>query len=310
MKALLRDPVTVCAALVLFLIALASLASPLIAPQNPYDPLVLDIMDSELPPLWLQGSDVRFLLGTDAQGRDMLSAMLYGSGISLLIGLLAVAIQVALGLCLGLLAGYAGGRVDGILMRLADIQLSLSTLMVAIIALAFAQAAFGAEMFGKLAVPMLVLVIGIAEWPHFARTARGSVLAERQKDYVLAAQALGQTPWRIIMRHILPNIASPLLVVSTVQVANAIMAEAALSFLGLGMPVTHPSLGSLIRSGFELLLSGAWWITILPAGLLVLIILTINLLGDALRDALNPRLDTAPARGFGGAGDRSTYEFH
>lgn len=300
MKTVLRDPVTMAAALVLSLIALVTLFAPLIAPQNPYDPLVLDIMDAELPPFWQPGGDARFALGTDGQGRDMLSAMLYGGGISLLIGVLAVAIQATLGLSLGLLAGYAGGRVDGFLMRLADIQLSLSTLMVAIIALALAQAAFGDEMFGKLAVPMLVLVIGIAEWPHFARTARGSVLAERQKDYVLAAQALGQTPRRIIVRHILPNIASPLLVIATVQVANAIMAEAALSFLGLGMPVTQPSLGSLIRSGFELLLSGSWWITILPAGLLVLIILTINLLGDALRDALNPKLNTLPLRGLGG----------
>lgn len=291
MKALARDPVALLAAMLLGLIAASSAFAPLYAPQNPYDPVALDILDAEIPPLWQEGGDARFLLGTDAQGRDMLSAMLYGAGISLLIGLLAVAIQAGIGIATGLLAGYRGGRIDAMLMRLADIQLSLSTLMVAIIALAIVQAAFGAEAFGAYAVPLLVLVIGIAEWPHFARVARGSVLAERQKDYVLAANALGQSPVRIIMRHILPNIASPLMVVATVQVANAIMAEAALSFLGLGMPVSMPSLGSLIRAGFELLLSGSWWITMLPAALLVAIILSVNLIGDAMRDALNPRLD-------------------
>lgn len=290
---LLGDRVALGAALVLIIIAAASALAPLYAPQNPYDPRVLDILDAEIPPLWQHGSDARFLLGTDAQGRDMLSAMAYGAGISLVIGLFAVVIQAVLGLGLGLLAGYRGGRTDAFIMRLADIQLSLSTLMVAIIALALVQAAFGAEKFGALAVPILVLVIGLAEWPHFARTARGSVLAEKQKDYVLAARALGQRPARIVTLHILPNIASPLIVVATVQIANAILAEAALSFLGLGMPVTMPSLGSLIRAGFELLLSGSWWIALLPAGLLVAVILAINLLGDALRDALNPRLDAA-----------------
>jgi peptide/nickel transport system permease protein len=290
-KRLLRDRVALAAMIALVVIALASVLAPLIAPQNPYDPAALDILDAEIPPFWQAGSDGRFILGTEAQGRDMLSALLYGAGVSLLIGLMAVAIQALLGLALGLVAGYAGGRADALLMRLADIQLSLSTLMVAIIALALVQAAFGAERFGALAVPMLALVIGLAEWPHFARTARGSVLAEKQKPYVLAAQALGQTPYKTVTRHILPNIASPLLVVATVQVANAILAEAALSFLGLGMPVTQPSLGALIRAGFELLLAGSWWITLLPAALLVVMILAINLIGDGLRDVLNPRLD-------------------
>ena len=291
MRRFLDDRVAMVSMVCLALIAVSSALAPLIAPQNPYDLLALDILDAEIPPSWQPQGDARFLLGTDAQGRDMLSAILYGAGISLVIGVLAVVIQAIVGLGLGLLAGYAGGRVDAFLMRLADIQLSLSTLMVAMIALALVQAAFGTEKFGFLAVPILVLVIGLAEWPHFARTARGSVLAEKEKPYVLAAEALGQTPFRIVCRHILPNISSPLLVVATVQVANAIMAEAALSFLGLGMPVTRPSLGSLIRAGFELLLSGSWWITLFPAAALVAIILTINLIGDALRDALNPRLD-------------------
>ena len=272
------------------LMALASALSPLLVNQNPYDPAQLDLMDAEIPPLWSSGGEARFPLGTDAQGRDMLSAMLFGTGVSLLIGLLAVVIQAAVGISLGLTAGYFGGRLDGLLMRLADIQLSLSTLMVAIIALAVFQNLFGAERFGLFAIPLLVIVIGIAEWPHFARTVRGSVLAEREKDYVRAAEALGLRPVRIIARHILPNIASPIIVVAALQVANAIMAEAALSFLGLGMPVSQPSLGALIRAGFELIFSGVWWVTTLPALVLVALILAINLLGDFLRDALNPRL--------------------
>lgn len=285
-----KDRASFVALLLLGLLAVICLAAPLIAPYDPYDPNIIDILDSELPPIWQVEGDARFLLGTDTQGRDMLSAILYGTGISLLIGLAAVVIQALLGISLGLLAGYAGGRIDAFLMRLADIQLSLSTLMVAIIALALFQKSFGAEQFGVLAVPMLILVIGLAEWPHFARTVRGSVLAERNKDYVLAAQALGLAPLHIVRRHILPNISSPLLIIATVQVANAIMAEAALSFLGLGMPATQPSLGALIRAGFDVIFSGVWWITILPSMALVVLILAINMVGDGLRDALNPRL--------------------
>jgi len=292
-RRLLHDPIAIIAVLVVMGLALASVAAPFLVTQNPYDPAQLDVLDAEIPPIWQQGGEWRFPLGTDAQGRDMLSAILFGTGISLIIGLLAVVIQAALGITIGVFAGYRGGRWDTFFMRLADIQLSLSTLLVAIVALAIFQAVFGTERFGLLAVPMLVLVIGIAEWPHFARTVRGSVLAEREKDYVTAAKALGLGPPRIILRHILPNIASPILVVATLQVANAIMAEAALSFLGLGMPVTQPSLGALIRSGFELIFSGAWWITVLPALVLIVMILSINLIGDFLRDALNPKLDPA-----------------
>lgn len=285
-----RDRVACAALAVIVLLALASALAPLYAPQNPFDLQSLDILDAELPPAWQQKGDTRFLLGTDAQGRDMLSAMLYGAGLSLLIGLLAVAIQMIVGVTAGLAAGHFGGRVDSAVMRLADIQLSLSTLMLAIVALAIVRSAFGGDRFGDLAIPMLVLVIGLAEWPHFARAVRGSVLAEKQKDYVLAARALGLGAPAILIRHILPNIASPILVLATVQVGHAIMSEAALSFLGLGMPVTQPSLGALIRSGFELLLSGSWWITLLPGGLLFVIVLAVNLLGDSLRDALDPRI--------------------
>ncbi len=276
--------------LVVAVFVLAAVFAPLIAPQNPYDPAQIDIMDSEIPPVWQAGGDPRFLLGSDNQGRDMLSTILYGTGISLLIGVFAVMMQAVLGVSIGLAAGYLGGRVDAFFMRLADIQLSLSTLMVAIIALAVFQGAFGAELYNDLAIIMLILVIGIAEWPQYARTVRASVLAEKEQMYVDAAKALGFSQRRIMFRHLLPNTLSPILVVSTVQVANAIISEASLSFLGLGMPVTKPSLGSLIRSGFEFIFSGSWWITIMPAIVLVVLILAINLLGDWLRDALNPRL--------------------
>jgi len=290
-RQLRRGRVAAAALGLIALLGLASALSPFLLGQNPYDMAQLDVLDAEIPPLWSAGGDTRFPLGTDAQGRGMLGAMLFGTGISLTIGLAAVAIQALLGVAIGVLAGYRGGRLDGLLMRLADIQLSLSTLMIAIIALAIVQTVFGAERFGDLAVPLLVVVIGVAEWPHFARTVRGSVLAERAKDYVLAAEAMGLSPARIIWRHILPNVASPLIVVATLQVANAIMAEAALSFLGLGMPVSQPSLGALIRAGFELIFSGVWWIAVLPSLVLIVLILAINLIGDFLRDALNPKLE-------------------
>lgn len=219
----LRDKTAMASSLVLLVFVLAAVFAPLIAPQDPYDPMQIDLMDSEIPPLWQADRDPRFLLGTAPQGRDMLSTILHGTGISL-------------------------------------------------------------------AIVMLIVVIGFAEWPQYARTVRASVLGEKEKDYVDAARALGFGRGRIMFRHILPNTLSPILVISTVQIANAIILEAALSFLGLGMPVTRPSPGSLIRSGFEYIFSGSWWITIIPAIVLIVLIFTINLLGDWLRDALNPRL--------------------
>lgn len=285
-----RDPTAVGAAIVLFALIAMAVSAPWTAPQNPYDPLQLDIMDSEMPPSWQPEGDERFLLGTDAQGRGVLSTIMYGTGISLLIGIGAVAVQALLGVTLGLIAGYRGGWIDSFLMRLADIQLSLSTLMLAIIALAVFSAAFGPDLYGDLAIFMLILVIGIAEWPRYARTVRASVLAEKKKEYVDAARVIGLSSGTIMRRHILPNTMTPVLVISTIQVAEAIVTEAALSFLGLGMPVNQPSLGSLIRSGFEFVFSGSWWITFFPAVVLILLILSINLLGDWLRDTLNPKL--------------------
>ncbi len=278
------------AALLLALIASAALLAPLIAPHDPFDLASLDVLDAELPPWWREGSDPRFLLGTDAQGRDLLSAILYGTRISLTVGVLAVAIQAMIGVPLGLLAGYRGGIADTIVTRLADIQLSLSTLMMAIIALALFRAGLGGDALSRYAVPLLVVVIGLAEWPYFARTARAATQVEAAKDYVRAGRALGGSGPGIVRRHILPNIMSPLIVIATTQIAGAIMAEAALSFLGLGMPVTKPSLGTLIRSGYDLIFAGAWWVTVLPGLVLIAVLISVNVLGDALRDALDPRL--------------------
>ena len=285
-----RDKVAIISFVILFIFVITSFFAPLLAPYDPYDPIQIDIMDSEIPPVWMEAGDQRFMLGTDAQGRDLFSTILYGSRISITIGIFAVLLQAFLGISIGLVSGYVGGRIDNFLMRLADIQLSFSTLMVAIIFLAIFQALFGTELYEKLAILMLILVIGIAEWPQYARTVRANVLAEKKKEYVDAVRVIGLGSLRIMFKHILPNTLSPILVISTVQIANAIVSEAALSFLGLGMPVTKPSLGSLINSGFEFIFSGSWWITIIPGIVLVLLVLVMNLLGDFLRDVLNPKL--------------------
>ncbi|MDC0658958.1 ABC transporter permease [Leisingera sp. SS27] len=285
-----RNPVAVVSMIVFLLIALASFLAPLIAPYDPYDPAQIDIMNSEYPPAWVSGSLPEFVLGTDDQGRDLWSTILYGTRLSLLIGICAVALQAFLGISIGLIAGYVGGRLDSLLMRLADIQLSFSTLMVAIIFLAVTQAMFGTDTFNKYAVVFLIAVIGVAEWPQYARTVRATVLAEKKKEYVDSARVLGFGPMRIMVRHILPNSLSPIFVISTVQVANAIISEASLSFLGLGMPPSQPSLGSLISSGFDYIFSGSWWITAIPGVVLVVLVLVINLLGDWMRDVLNPKL--------------------
>ncbi|ATJ82828.1 ABC transporter permease [Halomonas beimenensis] len=285
-----RDLIAQASLLVFIVLVAGAVLAPWLAPMNPYDLAQIDILASELPPFWVDGSDPAYVMGTDAQGRDLLSTILYGARVSLIIGFGAVALQAALGVCFGLLAGYLGGRVDAFLMRLADIQLSFSTLMVAIVVGALFKAIFGGATFSAYAVPLLVLIIGLAEWPQYARTVRASVLAEKGKEYVDAARVMGLSSRRIMFRHILPNTLSPIFVISTVQVANAIISEAALSFLGLGMPETQPSLGSLIKSGFDYIQSGSWWITLIPGLVLVVLVLVINLLGDWLRDVLNPRL--------------------
>ncbi|OLQ78197.1 ABC transporter permease [Photobacterium proteolyticum] len=286
----LKDKVAMFSFAVFMVFVVSAVLAPWVAPTNPYDLSTIDIMDSELPPSWMEEGDSRFLLGTDDQGRDIFSTMLYGSRLSLTIGLLAVGLQLILGVVIGLSAGYFGGRVDSFLMRFADVQLSFSTMMVAIIVSAIFRTALGAELFAQYAVVMLVVIIGVAEWPQYARTVRASVLAEKKKEYVEAARVMGFKAPRIMFRHILPNCLSPILVISTVQVANAIMSEAALSFLGLGLPVDQPSLGSLISIGFNYIFSGSWWITAFPGLVLVTLVLVINLLGDWLRDVFNPKI--------------------
>jgi peptide/nickel transport system permease protein len=285
-----QDLTAIFSFVVLMALLTTGLMAPLISPYDPYDPANIDIMNSEMPPSWMEEGEADFLLGTDIQGRDLLSTMIYGLRLSILIGCGAVVLQGILGVVVGLLAGYLGGKIDAVLMRIADIQLSFPYLMVAIFISAIFQVAFGIGRYEEMAVPLLIVIIGLAEWPVYARTVRASVMGEKSKEYVEAARVIGLNRWRIMFRHVLPNTMTSVLVISTIQVANAIMSEAALSFLGLGMPVTKPSLGSLIRSGFEYIFSGSWWITLFPGIFLVLLVLVINLLGDWLRDVLNPKL--------------------
>ena len=285
-----RDKVAISSFAVLVFLLLVGLAAPLISPTNPYDANTIDIMNSEIPPVWSDEGVREFLLGTDIQGRDLLSTMIYGLRLSIIIGLGAVMLQALIGISVGLVAGYLGGKIDSLLMRLADIQLSFPYLMVAIFVSAIFQVAFGIGRYADLAVPLLVVIIGLAEWPVYARTVRASVMGEKNKEYVEAARVIGLSRGIIMVRHVLPNTLTSVMVISTIQVANAVMSEAALSFLGLGMPVTRPSLGSLIRSGFEYIFSGSWWITIFPGILLIIFVMVINLLGDWLRDVLNPKL--------------------
>ena len=285
-----RDPVAILSFSVLAVLVVISLLAPVVAPYNTYDTSTIDIMDAETPPTWMEGGDERFILGTDIQGRDLLSTMIYGLRVSLLIGLGAVLFQAFVGILIGLLSGYLGGKLDAFLMRIADIQFSIPYLIVAIFTSAIFKLAFGVGRYEELAVPLLIIIIGMSEWPKYARTVRASVLGEKNKEYVEAARVIGISRWHIMYRHVLPNTLTPVLVISTIQVAEAVMSEAALSFLGLGMPVTKPSLGTLIQSGFEYIFSGSWWITFYPGVLLVVLILVILLLGDWLRDVLNPKL--------------------
>jgi len=285
-----RDPVAILSFSILSVLIFISILAPVIAPHNTYDTASFDIMDGETPPKWIEGGNESFLLGTDIQGRDLLSTMIYGLRVSLLIGVGAVLLQAFVGILVGLLSGYLGGKLDAFLMRIADIQFSIPYLIVAIFTSAIFKLAFGVGRYAELAVPLLIIIIGMSEWPKYARTVRASVLGEKNKEYVEAARVIGINRWHIMYRHVLPNTLTPVLVISTIQVAEAIMSEAALSFLGLGMPITKPSLGTLIQSGFEYIFSGSWWITFFPGVLLVFLILVILLLGDWLRDVLNPKL--------------------
>ena len=263
------------------ILILVALLAPVISPQNPYDLSMLFLDKSNLSPnLFTDISKCQFLLGSDAQGRDMLSAILYGLRISLYVALASTVLSAAFGTIMGLLAGYAGGRTDAVIMRIADIQLSFPAILIALVIMSL----WGQGLFN------IIIAISIVNWVYYARTARGSTLSEREKDYVDAARATGISPAAIMFREILPNIVAPIIVIGTVRIANAIILESTLSFLGLGVPITEPSLGALINEGYQVLFSGFWWISVFPGLALMSIVLGINLLGDRLRDVLNPRL--------------------
>ena len=285
-----RSKITIVAAVVTFLIFFGALFAPLIAPQNPFDPANLSLIDSLIPPVWEDGGNPRFLLGTDDQGRGILSTLLYGSRISLAVGFASVVFAAILGISLGLLAGYAGGRTDAIIMRIADIQLTFPAILIALLIDGSIRGALGGINREQSAFYVLVLSIGLSFWVQYARTVRSSTLVERNKEYVQAARLIGLHPIKIMVRHVLPNVMGPVLVIATINLALAIITEATLSFLGVGIPPTQPSLGTMIRIGNDFLFSGEWWITMFPGIMLAVLVLAVNLLGDWLRDALNPRL--------------------
>ena len=260
-----------------------------VAPYNPFDAASLELMDSLLPPAWSAEGSAKYLLGTDDQGRDILSALMYGTRISLVVGMASVMLSLLVGVSLGLIAGFRGGWLDAFLMRLCDVMLSFPAILVALLIAGVGRAVFpNAD--DSLAFGVLIISISLTGWVQYARTVRGTTLVERNKEYVQAARVTGVAPLRIMLRHVLPNVLGPVTVLATIQVASAIITEATLSFLGVGVPPTSPSLGTLIRIGNDFLFSGEWWITIFPGLTLVLIALSVNLLGDWLRDALNPRL--------------------
>jgi peptide/nickel transport system permease protein len=278
------------ATLLLLVLIVAALGANVIAPHTPFDPATLNIMDARLPPAWLEGGTATYFLGTDEQGRDILSTILYGMRISIFVGLAAVALSAVLGTLLGLVAGYFGGWIDTLIMRLGDVQLSFPTIMIAFFIDGVARVVMPAELREGVRLYVVILAIGIADWVQYARTVRAVTMVERGKDFVAAARISRVPGWRILMGHILPNTLGPVLVLGTLGLAVAILTEAILSFLGLGVPPTQPSLGTLIRAGNDLLLSGEWWISLFPGFALVLLVLAINMVGDWLRDALNPRL--------------------
>jgi peptide/nickel transport system permease protein len=285
-----RTPAAWLSALVLAMIVATAFAAPLIAPQNPYDLRQVFIDKAELPPLWMRDGEVPFLLGTDPQGRDVFSTILYGTRVSLIIGLASVLMSMAIGVGIGLVAGYRGGWIDNLLMRLADTVLSIPTLLMAILVSALFREMLPPAFREPFAAAVIVLSISLTNWVQYARTVRALTMVERKKEYVLAARIIKVSPLRIMRRHILPNTMTPVLVAATLNLGLAILSEATLSFLGVGMPITQPSLGTLIRIGNQYLFSGSWWLVVFPAAQLGLIVLSVNLLGDWLRDALNPKL--------------------
>ena len=284
-----RSPTAMIAAVIAALCIFVAVFAPWVAPHDPFDLASVDLSDARLPPAWMEGGSPKFLLGTDDQGRDLLSAIMYGARISLFVGVASVLVSMIVGVGLGLLSGFAGGKVDALIMRICDVMLSFPSILVALLIDGVGRAVFPNAP-ESLAFGVLIVAISLTGWVQYARTVRGSTLVERNREYVQAARVIGVAPLRIMFRHVLPNVLGPVLVLATIHVAAAILTEATLSFLGVGVPPTSPSLGTLIRIGNDVLFSGEWWITIFPGVMLILIALSVNLLGDWLRDALNPRL--------------------
>ncbi|OCX61590.1 ABC transporter permease [Thioclava sp. SK-1] len=283
-------PSAIFAAALLILVAVTAALAPVLSPQNPYDLAALELWNSEIPPLWHDGGQAPFVLGTDTQGRDILSALLYGSRISLIIGFASVLVALAIGLSLGLMAGYFGGWIDNVIMRVGDVLLSMPFILIAILITAIATASLPTGLKDVLAAPILIFAIAVPSWVQYARTVRASAMVEAKKEYVQAAKLIRVKPWRIMVQHILPNCLTPIMVAATLNFGLAILSEATLSFLGVGMPPDQPSLGTLIRIGNQYLFSGLWWIVVFPSIQLCLIVLSVNMIGDWLRDALNPKL--------------------
>lgn len=285
-----RRPGVVLSTIIVAVFVLAAVFARWVAPHNPFDLATLNLLDALTPPAFTDKGNPAYLLGTDDQGRDVLSAIIYGSRMSLLVGVLATLLAMVIGVSLGLVSGYAGGKADAFIMRVADVQLSFPAILIALLVDGLARAALPRDMHDQLAVYVLILAIAASGWVRYARTVRGSTLVERNKEYVQAARVIGRHPLAIMFTHVLPNALGPVLVLVTLHIGEAIITEATLSFLGVGVPPTQPSLGTLIRIGNDFLFSGEWWITVFPGAALVMLVLAINVLGDWLRDALNPRL--------------------
>ena len=285
-----RNPLVIVAAITALVCIIGATFAPILAPHNPFDLKTINLLDAFTPPSWIVNGKPQFFVGTDDQGRDVLSTIMHGSRITLLVGICAVMLSMVIGITLGLISGYVGGKLDAFIMRIADIQLSFPAILIALLIDGVARAVVGKEYHDQIAVYVLIFAIAASGWVQYARTVRGSTLVERNKEYVQAARVIGRSPLAIMFSHVLPNVTGPVLVLATLHVGTAILTEATLSFLGVGVPPTQPSLGTLIRIGNDFLFSGEWWITVFPGIALVVLVLSINLLGDWLRDALNPKL--------------------
>ena len=285
-----NSKIAIISSTILSIIFLCSVFAGIVAPYNPFDPATVSLMDAFTPPSWSEGGSSSFILGTDQQGRDMFSTIIYGSRISLIVGFASILFAMVLGIFLGVTASYIGGRYEIVVMRVTDVQLTIPSILMALLVNGIAKSVISQSMHSEMAIYVLIFAIGISEWPQFARVSRASTLVEKNKDYVSASRIIGLSNILIMFKHILPNILRPLLVIATIGLALAIITESTLSFLGVGVPPTTPSLGTLIRFGNNFLFSGEWWITFFPAIFLIVLALSINLLGDWMRDALNPKL--------------------